>query len=285
MGTTDPSTLRGTHEAPATRWTSGAPTSFVRTAGLSCLVGALIGVVSALVTAFIPPSVSSERYSYPYTPTGFVMAEMVFIVNHVLLLVGMLGLARSGAVGTGRLGRTGLWISISGMAALTLCEVRAARLANDPYPSPSTDALEGLFGVASVLIGLGLVLAGIAVVRARHWAGWHRFVALTCGVAVFVIVIPGVFGPFLAGRLVLAVWMLMFAALGAALLRALPSRRPCSPVTRRRWATPDDRITGRPDVARRAQGGPAPGAPVAAALLSGHSTSVGDAGRPENRTA
>jgi hypothetical protein len=30
-------------------------------------------------------------------------------------------------------------------------------------------------------------------------------------------VIPGVFGPFLAGRLVLAVWMLMFAALGWAL--------------------------------------------------------------------
>ncbi len=38
-----------------------------------------------------------------------------------------------------------------------------------------------------------------------------------CGVAVFVIVIPGVFGPFLAGRLVIVVWMLMFATLGWAL--------------------------------------------------------------------
>ncbi|MDQ3398372.1 MAG: hypothetical protein M3511_11515, partial [Deinococcota bacterium] len=47
--------------------------------------------------------------------------------------------------------------------------------------------------------------------------GWHRFIPLICGVAVFVIVIPGVFGPFLAGRLVLAAWMLMFAALGWAL--------------------------------------------------------------------
>lgn len=53
--------------------------------------------------------------------------------------------------------------------------------------------------------------------RANEWAGWRRFVVLICGVAVFVIVIPGVFGPFLAGRLVLTVWMLMFSALGWAL--------------------------------------------------------------------
>jgi hypothetical protein len=73
------------------------------------------------------------------------------------------------------------------------------------------------YGVASILIGVGLTLAGLAVVRAGEWTGWRRFVPLICGVAVFIIVIPGVFGPFLAGRLVLAVWMLMFAALGWAL--------------------------------------------------------------------
>jgi hypothetical protein len=43
-------------------------------------------------------------------------------------------------------------------------------------------------------------------------------VVLACGVAVFVIVIPGVFGPFLVGRLVLSFWMLMFAGLGVALI-------------------------------------------------------------------
>ena len=50
--------------------------------------------------------------------------------------------------------------------------------------------------------------------RAGEWTGWHRFVALICGVAVFVIVIPGILGPFLVARLALTVWMLMFAALG-----------------------------------------------------------------------
>jgi hypothetical protein len=90
-------------------------------------------------------------------------------------------------------------------------------LATSPYPSPRTDFMDMSFGVASILIGVGLVLAGVAVARAGEWAGWHRFVVLICGVAVFVIVTPGVFSPFLAGRLVLAVWMLMFAALGLAL--------------------------------------------------------------------
>src|SRR5262249_19247145 len=42
---------------------------------------------------------------------------------------------------------------------------------------------------------------------------------LACGVAVFVIVLPGVFGPFLAGRLAITVWMLGWAALGAALVK------------------------------------------------------------------
>ena len=206
---------------------STAGPSFVKTAGLLCLVGALIGVIGALVTAFIPPAVSFDRYSYPYTPAGFRLAQLVFMLNHVLLLIGILGLARSGAAGSGLLGRIGLWISAIGMATLTLCEVGAMTLATSPYPSPRTDFMDMAFGVASILIGVGLILAGVAVARARKWGGWQRFVTLICGTAVFVIVIPGVFGSFMAGRLALVVWMLIFAALGWALYTQgrVPRRR------------------------------------------------------------
>ena len=196
---------------------STAGGSFVRTAGLLCLIGGVIGVISAVVMAFIPPTVSPDLYRYPFTLTGFLVAQFVFMSNHMLLLVGILGLARSGVAGTGLLGHVGLWISVAGMAALTLCEVGAMTLATAPYPSPGTDFMDMAYGVASILIGVGLTLVGVAVVIAGEWAGWRRFVVLVCGVAVFVIVIPGVFGPFLAGRLVLAAWMLMFAALGWAL--------------------------------------------------------------------
>jgi len=196
---------------------STAGASFVRTAGLVCLIGGGIGVLSGIVMGFIPPAVSPDLYSYPFTPAGFLVAQFVFMANHVLLLVGILGLARSGVAGGGLLGRVGLWISVAGMAALALCEVGAMTLATSPYPSPGTGFMDVAYGVASILIGVGLTLAGLAVVGAGEWAGWRRFVTLVCGVAVFVIVIPGVFGPFLAGRMALVVWMLMFSALGWAL--------------------------------------------------------------------
>lgn len=197
--------------------TSTASSSFVKTAGLWCLIGAVIGALGGLVTGFIPPAVSFDLYSYPYTPSGFRVAQIVFALNHVLLLVGLIGLARSGAVGSSLLGRIGLWVSGIGLVALTLCELGAMTLATSPYPGPGTDLMDTLYGVASILIGVGFLLTGIAVITTRRWIGWQRYVTLICGVAVFVIVIPGVFGPFLAGRLALVVWMVLFMALGWAL--------------------------------------------------------------------
>ena len=114
--------------------TTATRPEFVRMAGWLCLAGAIIGVIGGLVTAFIEPAVGPDRYSYPYTPTGYVLAELTFILNHVLLLVGVLGLARSGAAGTGRLARVGLWASAIALVALTLCEVASiARRRLDPH--------------------------------------------------------------------------------------------------------------------------------------------------------
>lgn len=189
-----------------------------RLAGLACLAGAIIGVLSALVTAFIPPAVPIDRYSYPYSPSGFVVAQLVFLLNHLLLLAGIVGLARSGAAGRNRSARAGSGIAIAGMGLLSLCEVRALTLVNVAYPSPPTDLLDVFFGVASMLIGIGLVMAGVPVIRAGIWVGWQRFIPLACGGAVFLIVLPGIFGGFLAGRLAIGTWMLLFAGLGSALL-------------------------------------------------------------------
>lgn len=197
--------------------TSAGGSPPVSTAGLLCFWGALLGALGGVVLAVMPPAVSPDRFSYPFAAGGFLVAQSVFVLNHVLLLAGILGLAGSGAPGNGRFARSGPLIAGVGWVALTLCEVRAMTLVTSPYPSPETDVLDMGYGVATILIGLGLVLAGIAVLRARVWAGWHRFITLACGVAVFVIVIPGVFGPFLAGRIVLTVWMLMLAAMGWAL--------------------------------------------------------------------
>lgn len=207
-------------ERLAPRGVPGDSSGDVGRLGLLCLTGAIIGVVSALVTAFIPAAVSFDRYSYPYTPSGFVVAQLVFLLNHLLLLAGIIGLARSGAAGRSVVGRVGSGIAAAGMALLSLCEVRALTLLNVAYPSPPTNLLDVFFGIASMLIGLGLVIAGVAVVRTRTWTGWQRFTPLACGAAVFVILMPALFGGFLVARLGIGFWMLLFGGLGWALLRA-----------------------------------------------------------------
>jgi hypothetical protein len=123
--------------------------TFVKTAGLLSFVGAIIGAIGSIVTGFIPPAVSPDLFSYPYTPAGFLTVQFVYMLSRVLLLVGIVALARSGVVGTGLLGRVALWISVVGMAALTLCEIGAMRLAASPY----SDFIETAYGFATIVIG------------------------------------------------------------------------------------------------------------------------------------
>lgn len=165
------------------------------------------------------PPRGHRAVSYPYSPGGFLVAESAFLANHVLLLVGLVGLARSGAPGTSRTGRTGSWIAITGMGLLSVCEAWAMTFVNSAWPTAQTDLLDIAYGVSTIAIGIGLLIVGGAVMRSRIWHGWPRYVPMSCGVAVFVIVLPGVFGPMLLGRLVLTAWMLLFAALGLALMR------------------------------------------------------------------
>jgi hypothetical protein len=74
-------------------------------------------------------------------------------------------------------------------------------------------------------IGLGMVIAGVGLARQPVLAGAGRWLLLAMGGYVFVVMFPAVFGPLVAGRIAIGVWMLMFAALGASLVRADPSVR------------------------------------------------------------
>ena len=89
----------------------------------------------------------------------------------------------------------------------------AITAAEDPYPSPRTDVLDVLYGVASIAIGVGLLLVGVAVRRQGAWLGWRRWVPLALGVWVFVPMTPAIMAGFVPARLAITGWMLLFAAL------------------------------------------------------------------------
>jgi hypothetical protein len=195
----------------------------VRTLGRLCLAGGLVGVAGGLVTTFVPAAVGTDRFSYPYTPGWYLVAETAYLLNHVLMLAGVLGVLRSRVAGSGPMARTGGALSVAGLGALGLCEIGAMPLARASASSPAAGWLGAGYGVASLLTGTGLALLGAAVARQGSWTGWRRWIVLACGVALFLVVVPAITGPFLAGRLGLVAWIALFIALGVALIRPVPS--------------------------------------------------------------
>lgn len=185
--------------------------------GHGCLWAALLGAASGVFLALVPAAVEDDRYSYPLSAGWFAVIQAWFAVQHLGLLGGIAGLDRSGVAGRHRLG---LAIAAGGMALLAVVELLAISAARSPYPDGvRTDALDGLYGVSTVAIGVGLTAAGVAIARAGVWRGWRRWVPLATGLYVFVPMFPAMFGSFLAARLAITGWMLLFALLGWSLAR------------------------------------------------------------------
>jgi hypothetical protein len=100
-------------------------------------------------------------------------------VIHLGELAVVVAVALSGAAGVGWLGRIGLSLAALGQLALAVAE-----------PLNSGPVADTLFAIAPNLTGLGLILAGIAVIRTRLWTGWQRGITLALGIYVFVPMTP-----------------------------------------------------------------------------------------------
>jgi hypothetical protein len=186
-------------------------------AGWICAAGGIIGVASGLVTAFVTPAIGADMYRYPFSPDTYIATQLVFAANHFMLLVGLLGIGRVRAA-RGPWWITGAAFGTFGLLLLTGCEFWALRLTNTLVDGPQSGPLDTTYGFATIASGVGLILAGIAVVRTGRWQGWPRWTPLALGILVFVMVVPGLFGTFLEGRLAITAWMLAWSALGVALL-------------------------------------------------------------------
>lgn len=192
--------------------------SLARVAGVATIIGAAAGIVGALVLVLAPPIVAADVFSHPLDATWHAVAQLTFFANHVVLGVGLYALALSPA-SHARPGRLGAWIALGAMALLSVCELWAIPLAGATYPSDETAPLDTAYGVASIGLGIGLVLAGIGVARTRLWTGWRRWIVLVLGIMLFVVVTPGLMLGFVGGRLALATWMVAWVFFGIALTR------------------------------------------------------------------
>jgi hypothetical protein len=200
-----------------------AGTISVRRAGTIGLWAGVIGAAAGLFLIVYPQAVDDSQFSYPFNATGFTIAQSVFAIQHLGLAIVLAAIWRSGAAGRSTVGRIGVAGSVVAMLGLAVLEVVAISAKDSPSPSPRTDTIEAWYGVASIAIGVFTVVAGIAVIRAKVWSGWQRYLPLALGIYVFVPLTPGIFGPFVVARLVIAGWMALFAVLGWMLTRSSQS--------------------------------------------------------------
>ncbi|SDT33295.1 hypothetical protein SAMN04488543_3787 [Friedmanniella luteola] len=166
-----------------------------------------------------PDQVGPERYSHPFDAGGWVVAQLSFALQHLLLLVLVLGLARLAWRPRSWLTRSGLVVTAVGLVVLTGCELFALTAASAPVGSPAATAVDTSYGLPMTVLGVGLLLAGVGSARRGPLPGRTRWLPLVLGGYVFAVLVPAVFGTDLAGRLAIGGWMLLFAVLGWALVR------------------------------------------------------------------
>jgi hypothetical protein len=173
--------------------------SFVRTAGQLLIIGALVNIGVGIKEALAPSLFGSVQN---------VITQGIVTITSTLVLVGVIGLARSGAAGEGRLAKVGLGIAVLASALFPPFNILVA----------VNEALGGaLLGLAAVLQGLGLLLGGIAVLRAGRWSNWQRFTPLLCGLYNLLILLPAVALNDAYSAWALTGWQIPFLLLGVAL--------------------------------------------------------------------
>ena len=136
---------------------------------MACTAGVVTGLAVVYTVGLLLGMPDPE---WAYLPRG---------VIHLGELATLVAVGLSGAAGTGLLGRLGVGLGVLGALVLAVAEVLT-------LSAPVTS--ETLFAIAPNLVGLGLILAGIAVVRNGLWTGWRRWVTLALGVYVFGVMTP-----------------------------------------------------------------------------------------------
>lgn len=138
----------------------------------------------------------------------FGISGAILTAGHIGVLLAVAALAWSGVAGRGWFTWLSFAVALPGFALLAVAE-GLLRF--------NFDAGNSLFGTASPLCALGMILVGIAVIRAHKWSSWRRFSPLACGAYIPLVLIPSFIiakGP---SFIALSGWSLTFVALGFAM--------------------------------------------------------------------
>ena len=173
---------------------------FVQNTGILTIVGAVLGI--AVMLGYL------GDLSMLRSTTGFgLLARILGAIAFTLLLAGIVGVWRSGAVDTNpALAKAGFGLSIVGQVMIIIFMlIRSDMLAI----------------VAGLTLGLGMLLLGIAVLQGDAWESWRKFVPLIYGlsplVSIFIYPLFESLGPRMPDVLLSAINLVIWLFLGIAL--------------------------------------------------------------------
>ena len=195
----------------------------IQTWGAIGFWGGIAGALSAALLIFYPPQVSLEHFSYPFRGMGFTIAQLFFALQHVTMVLVVVGLVRT-AAGPSRLAVGGLVAAIAGLILMSILEVVVIMAAEAVVGDPLYDTMSSLYGIPTILTAVGLVIGGIGILRVGVWRDRSRVLPLILGAYVFVVLLPALFGPNWLGRVAIGIWCLLFALQGWILWRGSLSR-------------------------------------------------------------
>jgi hypothetical protein len=194
--------------------------------GTACLASGVLGVIIGALTLAYPADVPDDQWSYPFPVGVGVVLGVVLGVTHLLTLAGYVGVLAVDPHAGRRAAVAALWVAIAGLAGLAVCEVASGAIGGESTDSTAANVLGSLFGLTSLLIGVGSIVAGVAVVRAGRWTGMARWALLASGLILVVLVTPAnISGNRYLIYPALMLWSLTFVPLGQVLMRPTAQRR------------------------------------------------------------
>lgn len=173
----------------------------VRLAGTAYAIGGLLWLVLALVVAVVlggDPSGDS---------TAFLPSQIVWIIVQALLLVGFFGIYWSGGVGRGVFGTIAFGLGVLGHLVFAAGEIHSL------FIGASSD----LVAAGALVSAVGVLLTGIAVLMAKQWRGWTRWMPFLTGLYPWLFMFPLLIVYGEPNSYMIAVWGLVRLTLGLAI--------------------------------------------------------------------
>lgn len=190
---------------------------------LTIIAGAVQGDGAMITAAYRNASpISDEQLSYPWAGATAITTSLIWGITQVLIVVGLIGFARSGAAPTPA-GRVGGRLAVAGASLYVVAHALSLLAYDAALEDPVSVAVLSCFGVGTLVTAVGLIMAGTAALRSGVWSGWRRYAPLALGVWM-VAMVPLQFTPALP--VAVGFYALAVMALGLAMFQEGSGREP-----------------------------------------------------------